>query len=133
MSQTPNPKQEEIEEVAIEELAVAETGQPIEAEIIEIFTDKCKDFPIIQKIRNEAIKQRWLERGDAKCIQLVVRVDGQEYALFPIRISNNPRSNYYRLLKTYGKKEGSVYRLGKGAKIKVVFTERGFPRVYIPT
>jgi hypothetical protein len=120
------------EEVALEELEVAEISVPIEAEIVDVLRGKCKEFPVVQRIRNEAIKQRWMERGDAECIQLIVKVNNTTYALFPIRISNNPRSTFYRLLKTYGIKEGNIYKLRKGTKIKVTITDRGFPRVYLP-
>jgi hypothetical protein len=120
------------EEVALEELEVAEISVPIEAEIVDVLRGKCKEFPVVQRIRNEAIKQRWMERGDAECIQLVVKVNNTTYTLFPIRVSNNPRSTFYRLLKTYGAKEGNIYKLKKGSKIKVTVTDRGFPRVYLP-
>jgi len=120
------------EEIALEELEVAEISVPIEAEIVDVLRGKCREFPVIQRIRNEAIKQRWLERGDAECIQLVVKVNNTTYALFPIRISNNPRSTFYRLLKTYGVKEGNIYKLKKGSKIKITVTDRGFPRAYLP-
>jgi hypothetical protein len=120
------------EEVILEELEVAEIGTPIEAEVVDVLRGKCVEFPVVQKIRNEAIKQRWLERKDAECIQLVVKVNNTTYALFPIRISNNPRSTFYRLLKTYGVKEGNIYKLKKGSKIKITVTDRGFPRVYLP-
>jgi len=124
---------EEIEEEVIgAELEIAETGTPIEAEIVDMLRGKCIEFPAVQKIRNEGIKQRWLERKDVECIQLMVKVNNTTYALFPIRISNNPRSTFYRLLKKYGQKEGNIYKLRKGAKIKIVFTDRGFPRLYIP-
>ena len=120
------------EEVIGAELEVAETGIPVEGEIIDILRGKCAEFPVVQRIRNQAIKQRWMERGDAECIQLVVKVNNTTHALFPIRVSNNPRSTFYRLLKKYGQKEGNIYKLRRGAKIKVVFTDRGFPRLYIP-
>jgi hypothetical protein len=120
------------EEITLEELEVAEIGTPIEAEVVDVLRGKCAEFPVVQRIRNEAIKQRWLERKDAECIQLVVKVNNATYALFPIRISNNPRSTFYRLLKTYGIKEGNIYKLKKGSKIKVTVTDRGFPRVYLP-
>jgi hypothetical protein len=120
------------EEIALEELEIAEIGTPIEAEVVNVLRGKCIEFPVVQKIRNEGIKQRWLERKDAECIQLVVKVNNTIYALFPIRVSNNPRSTFYRLLKTYGVKEGNIYKLKKGSKIKVTITDRGFPRVYIP-
>jgi len=120
------------EEITLEELEVAEIGTPIEAEIVDVLRGKCREFPVIQRIRNEAIKQRWLERGDAECIQLVVKVNNTTHVLFPIRISNNPRSTFYRLLKTYGTKEGNIYKLKKGSKIRVTVTDRGFPRVYLP-
>jgi hypothetical protein len=130
----PEPKPgEEVEEgIVFEELEVAEIGTPIEAEIMDIMRGKCVEFPAVQRIRNEAIKQRWLERKDAECIQLVVKVNNATYTLFPVRVSNNPRSTFYRLLKKYGQKEGNIYRLKKGTKIKIVFTDRGFPRLYIP-
>jgi hypothetical protein len=124
--------EEVIEEEVGLELEVAETGTPIEAEVVDMLRGKCKEFPVVQRIRNEAIKQRWIERGDTECIQLVVKVNNTTYTLFPIRISNNPRSTFYRLLKTYGAKEGNIYKLKKGAKIKVTITDRGFPRVYLP-
>ena len=120
------------EEIALEELEIAEIGTPIEAEVVDVLRGKCIEFPAVQRIRNEAIKQRWLERKDAECIQLVVKVNNTTYALFPIRVSNNPRSTFYRLLKTYGVKEGNIYKLKKGTKIKVTITDRGFPRVYLP-
>ena len=120
------------QELTLEELAVAETGVPVEAEITGIVVQKCIEFPQIQRIKNEAIRQRWLERKDAKCVQITVKTEAGEYTLFPIRISNNPRSTFYRLLKKYGQKEGNVYKLKPGMKIKIVFTERGFPRVYLP-
>jgi len=120
------------EEIALEELEVAEIGTPIEAEVVDVLRGKCVEFPAVQRIRNEAIKQRWLERKDAECIQLIVKVNNTTYALFPIRVSNNPRSTFYRLLKTYGVKEGNIYKLKKGTKIKVTITDRGFPRVYLP-
>jgi hypothetical protein len=120
------------EEITLEELEVAEIGTPIEAEVVDVLRGKCKEFPVVQRIRNEAIKQRWMERGDAECIQLVVKVNNATYVLFPIRVSNNPRSTFYRLLKTYGVKEGNIYKLKKGSKIKVTVTDRGFPRVYLP-
>jgi len=119
------------EEIGLE-LEVAEIGTPIEAEIVDILHGKCAEFPAVQRIRNQAIKQRWMERGDAECIQLVVKVNNTTHALFPIRVSNNPRSTFYRLLKKYGQKEGNIYKLRKGVKIKVVFTDRGFPRLYMP-
>jgi hypothetical protein len=130
----PEPKPgEEVEEgIVFEELEVAEIGTPIEAEVVDIMRGKCIEFPAVQRIRNEAIKQRWLERKDAECIQLVVKVNNTVYTLFPIRVSNNPRSTFYRLLKTYGAKEGNIYRLKKGARIKVTITDRGFPRVFLP-
>ena len=105
---------------------------PVEGEIIDILRGKCAEFPVVQRIRNEAIKQRWMERKDAECIQLVVKVNNATYTLFPIRVSNNPRSTFYRLLKRYGQKEGGIYKLRRGVKVKVVFTDRGFPRLYIP-
>jgi len=120
------------EEIALEELEIAETGTPVEGEIIDILRGKCTEFPTVQRIKNQTIKQRWMERGDADCIQLVVKVNNTTYALFPIRVSNNPRSTFYRLLKKYGQKEGNIYKLRKGTKIKIVFTDRGFPRLYIP-
>jgi len=120
------------EEIALEELEIAETGTPIEAEIVDMLRGKCVEFPAVQRIRNETIKQRWLERKDAECIQLVVKVNNATYTLFPIRVSNNPRSTFYRLLKRYGQKEGGIYKLRRGVKVKVVFTDRGFPRLYIP-
>jgi len=119
-------------EIEVEGLVATEVGAPVEAEIVEIRRGKCKDFDVINKIRNETIKQRWLQYGDRDCIQLVVNIAGVNYALFPLRVSNNPRSTLYRLLKKYGVKEGNVYKLKPGMKIKVVFTERGFPRLYIP-
>jgi len=125
-------KQIQAQELEIEELAIAETGTPIDAKVIEVRRKKCKEFPVIEKIRNQAIKERWLQYGDRDCVQLVVDVGGMAFELFPIRVSNNPRSTYYKLLKKYGQKEGNVYRLRPGAVIKVVFTERGFPRLYIP-
>jgi hypothetical protein len=128
----PNPEPKPIEEAVFEELTVAETGVPVEAEIVAIISGKCIDFPAVQRIRNEAIKQRWLERENAECIQITIKVDNTEYTLFPIRKSQNTRSTFYRLLKTYGEKIGNKYVLKPGAKIKVVFTERGFPRVYLP-
>jgi hypothetical protein len=124
--------EEVIEEEVGLELEVAETGTPIEAEIVDMLRGKCVEFPAVQRIRNEGIKQRWMERGDADCIQLVVKVNNATYTLFPLRISNNPRSTFYRLLKKYGQKEGNIYKLKKGTKIKIVFTDRGFPRLYIP-
>jgi hypothetical protein len=127
-SQTP-VKENEIE---LEGLVATEVGTPVEAEIVEIRRGKCKEFDVINKIRNETIKQRWMQYGDRDCIQLVINVAGVNYALFPLRVSNNPRSTLYRLLKKYGIKEGNTYRLKPGMKIKVVFTERGFPRLYIP-
>jgi hypothetical protein len=120
------------EEITLEELEVAEIGTPIEAEVVDVLRGKCAEFPVVQRIRNEAIKQRWLERKDAECIQLVVKVNNATYTLFPLRVSNNPRSTFYRLLKTYGVKEGNIYKLKKGSKIKVTVTDRGFPRVYLP-
>jgi hypothetical protein len=123
--------EEVIEEEVGLELEVAETGTPIEAEIVDMLRGKCVEFPAVQKIRNEAIKQRWMERKDAECIQLIVKVNNATYTLFPLRVSNNPRSTFYRLLKKYGQKEGNIYKLRKGAKVKIVFTERGFPRLYI--
>jgi hypothetical protein len=120
------------EEITLEELEVAEIAVPIEAEIVDVLRGKCKEFPVVQRIKNEAIKQRWLERGESDCIQLVVKVNNTTYALFPIRISNNPRSTFYKLLKTYGVKEGNIYKLKKGSKIKITVTDRGFPRVYLP-
>jgi hypothetical protein len=124
--------EEVVEEEVGLELEVAETGTPIEAEIVDMLRGKCTEFPVVQKIRNEAIKQRWLERKDADCIQLIVRVNNATYTLFPLRVSNNPRSTFYRLLKKFGTKEGNIYKLRKGTKIKIVFTDRGFPRLYIP-
>jgi hypothetical protein len=123
--------EEVIEEEVGLELEVAETGTPIEAEIVDMLRGKCVEFPVVQRIRNEAIKQRWLERKNADCIQLVVKVNNATYTLFPLRVSNNPRSTFYRLLKKYGQKEGNIYKLRKGTKVKIVFTERGFPRLYI--
>ena len=119
-------------EIEVEGLVATEVGAPVEAEIVEIRRGKCKEFDVINKIRNETIKQRWMQYGDRDCIQLVVNIAGVNYALFPLRVSNNPRSTLYRLLKKYGVKEGNVYKLKPGMKIKVVFTERGFPRLYIP-
>jgi hypothetical protein len=119
-------------ELEMEELVIAETGVPLDAEIVEIRRKKCNEFPVIERIRNEAIKQRWLQYGDRDCIQLVVNVAGINYELFPIRVSNNPRSTFYRLLKRYGQKEGNVYKLKPGMKVKIVITDRGFPRLYMP-
>jgi hypothetical protein len=119
-------------ELEMEELTVAETGTPIDAEIVEIRRKKCGEFPVVQRIRNEVIKQRWQQYADRECIQLVVNVAGINYELFPIRVSNNPRSTFYRLLKKYGIKEGNVYKLKPGMKVKIVLSERGFPRLYIP-
>jgi len=119
-------------ELEMGELTIAETGTPIEAKVVEIRRKKCGEFDVINKIRNENIKQRWLQNKDRDCIQLVVDVGGMVFELFPIRVSNNPRSTYYKLLKKYGEKQGNVYRLRPGMTIKVVFSERGFPRLYIP-
>jgi len=113
------------EEVSV--LEVAEVGTPVEAVVEDVLRGKCAEFPVVQKAKSEAMK-----RKDAECIQLIVRMNNQVYALFPIRISNNPKSNFYKLLKQYGEKSGNVYRLRKGMKIKIVFNERGFPRVFLP-
>jgi len=123
---------EEIREIEMEELAAAETGTPMDAKVVEIRRAKCREFPVIQRIRSEAIKQRWLQYGDRDCIQLVVDVGGVTFELFPIRVSNNPRSTFYRLLKRHGQKEGNVYRLKPGMTVKITVTERGFPRLYMP-
>jgi hypothetical protein len=120
------------EEITLEELAIAETGTPIDAKVVEIRRAKCREFPVVERIRNEAIKQRWLQYGDRDCIQLVVDVDGVTFELFPIRVSNNPRSTFYRLLKRHGQKEGNVYRLKPGMTVKITVTDRGFPRLYMP-
>jgi len=121
------------EEISIEAetLMALETGAVVEATIKDIIRGKCKEFPAVQKIRNEQIRQRWEQTGDAECIQLTVDVDGIEYILFPIKISNNPRSTYYRLLKKYGEKKDGKISLKKGSKIKIIITERGFPRPYL--
>jgi hypothetical protein len=119
-------------ELEMEELTIAETGTPIDAEVVEIRKKKCKEFPVVERIRNQTIKERWMQYGDRDCIQLVVNVAGINYELFPIRVSNNPRSTFYRLLKKYGVKEGNVYKLKPGMKVKIVLSERGFPRLYIP-
>ena len=119
-------------ELEMEELTIAETGTPIDAKVIEIRRKKCGEFDVVSRIRNETIRQRWQQYADRECIQLVVDVGGMTFELFPIRISNNPRSTYYKLLKKYGEKQGNVYRLKPGMTVKVIFSERGFPRLYIP-
>jgi len=53
------------EEITLEELEVAEIAVPIEAEIVDVLRGKCKEFPVVQRIRNEAIKQRWLREVKA--------------------------------------------------------------------
>jgi len=114
------------------ELQIVETGTPVEATVVDIVRGKCKDLVPVDRIRSDAIRQRWQRMADRDCIQIAVDVGGMVYYLFPIVVSNNPRSTFYRLLKAYGTKDGNVYRLKKGSRIKVVINERGFPRVYLP-
>ena len=124
-------KMQVVDEVELEEVGIVETGIPVEAEIVAIYKDKCGALVPIEKIRNDRIRERWMQYKDRQCIQLEIDIGGFKYLLFPIVISQNPRPTYYRLVKQYGTKEGGVRKLKRGTKIKVVFTERGFPRPYI--
>lgn len=124
-------KPQEVDELELEELSIVEGGIPVEATITGIYKDRCGNLVPLNRIRNDRIRERWMQVKDRVCVQLEIEVSGMRYLLFPMVVSNNPRSTFYRLVKQYGEKESGVRKLKKGSKIKVVFTERGFPRPYV--
>jgi hypothetical protein len=112
---------QELEEIQFE---VPVPGKMAKAKITKIVRGKLGVLIPIERIRNEAIKERLMQRADRDAIQIEVEHQGIRSRMTMI-VSSAPNSTFYRLMKKY---KG---RLKVGDEIEVIFNDRGFPRPYL--
>lgn len=110
----------EIEELNIK---IPEVGTKVKAKIVGMRKGKLGELMDVERVRNDAIRERLMRNANRDALQLDLEVGGVIYQRTMLW-SLNPNSTMYKLIKKYG-------TLKVGMEIEVLITERGTPRIVI--